>query len=69
MLKRLGLMLTVLSLAGLMISSCGKWLTGKGSDDDEPDKDEEEASESISVGMQDSTYRVLESDLNHPGNQ
>lgn len=68
MLKRLGLMLTVLSLAGLMVSACGKWLTGGGSDK-EPDQEEEEAAESISVGMQDSTYRVLESDLNHPGNQ
>lgn len=42
MLKRLVIILTILSLAGLLISCGSNWLTGGYSDDEEPDQTEEE---------------------------
>lgn len=48
------------------MGGCGnKWLTGKG-EEEESKAEEEEASESISVEMLDSTYIILEFP---PGNQ
>ena len=60
--------LAVHFFAGFMISCGDKWLTGK-SDTENQDQNGGETTDNIFVGMQDSTYRVLESDLNHPGNQ
>ncbi|UCH10743.1 MAG: hypothetical protein JSU61_02305 [Fidelibacterota bacterium] len=66
MLRKTGIILIVLFLAGSTLS-CSKWLTGGGDREEDNEQEGGETSESIATTMPDSTYRILDYDPDHPG--